>query len=366
MKLTISRNKFLQAVMHADRVSGKNLSLAILNNIYLEATETQLTIRSTNLDIGIEVIIPISCEEIGSLVVKGGVLSSILSNLNDDTVIVTRKNDNLIIQAQKSRLTVKGEPTEDYPTLPKVALDSTFTLPVEVFVKGLEKVAFSASKSDIKPEISSVYIWEKDGYLISVATDSFRLAEQKIKVKDIEHFPGVLIPFKNVQEITRILSSYTGELRLNIDDNQIALAVGNLYITSRVINGKFPDYQRIIPKDEGTRVTMLTQDLVKVLKMSQLFSDAYKQIDIAVKPQEELCTVMSESSTIGSQTTDISVVVEGEALETRANQQYIMDVVGHISSASIIFTFTDGSKPFTLRGVDDKDFLYIVMPMHRS
>ena len=148
----------------------------------------------------------------------------------------------------------------------------TFEIESKKLIDGIKSVYYSASFSDIKPEISSVFIYQENNDLVFVSTDSFRLAEKKIKMRNLEEIEGIIIPFKNIPEILRVIGGFLGIIRICFNKNQISFSFENTYLTSRIIDGVFPDYRQIIPKDIKTEATLLKQDLINALNLSNIFS----------------------------------------------------------------------------------------------
>ena len=185
MRIEIKKDLLKQVVGQAERVTSKNLTLPILNSILLETEENRLTIKATNLEIGLEIEIPVKVEKSGQVAVSAQLLGNFLNNISQEEKINLKEdNGNLIIQTQSSETTIKCQSTEDFPIIPRVTDGGVIEIEANDFVSGLKSVLFSASLSDIKPEISSVYLYTDNDKIIFVSTDSFRLAEKKIEQND--------------------------------------------------------------------------------------------------------------------------------------------------------------------------------------
>ena len=273
MKLECSIEKIKNAISQVERITGKNLTLPVLSSILLIASGKSLKLRSTNLSLGIEVEISAKIEEEGTLAISGSVLNAIFSNVSqNENVRLEEKDGNLLIKTKKSQIKLKSQPHDDFPTIPTVT-GTTFEIEGKKFAEGIKAVYYSSSVSDIKPEISSVFLYTDSDNLVFVSTDSFRLAEKKVKVKGIEEISGILIPFKNITEILRVFGEFQGVIKVCFNKNQISFSSDNVYLTSRIIDGIFPDYRQIIPKGTSTDVVVLKQDLLNALKLSNIFSD---------------------------------------------------------------------------------------------
>lgn len=366
MKVECLKEKFCSAVSKVEKVTGKNMTLPILSCILIEAKDNYLILKATNLDLGIEIKVPAKILKEGVVAVPGSVLNNFLANLsNDSNLKIEEKDGNLYILSSNSQTTIKSHPIEDFPTIPKVMDGKKQEIDFPDFIKGLKSVWYSASLSSIKPELSSVFIHQKGDGLSFVATDSFRLAEKNIKFKKGGDFDSLLIPFKNVVDLLKIISEEKDYFEINSAKNQISFTYKDVYIVSRIIDGAFPDYQQIIAKEFKTEVVVLKQDLLNILKLSNIFSDNFNQINIKVIPQEKSLEIKSKNANVGENSNKLSAVVSGEEIEINFNYKYIIDCFQSIDSDSVSLSFNGLNKPMVIRGVSDKSFTYLVMPMNR-
>ncbi len=366
MKLECNLEKIKNAVNLTERATGKNLTLPILNSILILASGKSLKFRATNLSIGIEVEIPAKIETEGVVAVSGGVLFGVFSNIiQNDNINLKEEGGNIIIQTKKSTVKLKCQPHEDFPTIPMVSGDN-FTINAQSLIEGVKSVYYSSAVSDIKPEISSVYMYSNEDNLVFVSTDSFRLAEKKIKVKELGEIGGILVPFKNISEIIRVFGETQGEVKVCFNKNQISISTTDgVYFTSRVIDGIFPDYKQIIPKDSKTEAVVLKQDLLNALKLSNIFSDKFNQLNLSIKPKQKIFEISSQNSNIGENKTDLDAALSGEDVELSFNYKYFLDCLGSINSDSVVLKLMGANKPMVISGVSDKSFTYLIMPMNR-
>ncbi len=365
MNVECLKEKIRDAVSIAEKVTGKNLSLPILNSLLFVAKDKTVRIRSTNLDLGIEIKIPAKVEEEGVTAIPGNVLHNLLSHIHDKTVVLKLKNNNLSVTTNTISTVIKSYPYEDFPTLPHIQNKTPFIIDSYTFVSGLKSVVYSASLSDIKPEISSIYIHAEADSLVMAATDSFRLAEKRGSIKHGSQFHPVLIPIKNISEIIRILDSVSGDVEIHFDKNQISFITENMYITSRIVDGVFPDYQQIIPKEFKTEAVVLKQDIVDALKMSNIFADKLNQVDFSIDPKEKEFSVYSKNADVGEHTTRIEGALSGEKLSLSFNYRYLIECFSSIAKDSVVFQFSGDARPLIIRGVGDKSFMYLVMPLNK-
>ena len=167
------------------------------------------------------------------------------------------------------------------------------------FLEGVRSVWYAASVSSMKPELSSVFLTHNEDEVVFVATDSFRLAEKKIRVKKLQKFSDILIPVKNIIDIIKILDGLGDEVLVQISEDQIALQLEGVYITSRLVEGNFPDYKQIIPKETKTTIKILKQDLLSGLKTANIFSDRFNKITFHIEPQNKKLSLKTKNSDVG-------------------------------------------------------------------
>ena len=365
MKAECSIDKIKNAVSQVERVTGKNLTLPILNSILVIASGKTLRLRATNLSLGIEMEVPAKVESEGVLAISGSVLNGIFSNVSpNENVLFEEKDGNLSIKTKKSHIKLKCHPHEDFPTIP-IVTGSVFEIDSKKLIDGIKAVYYSSSISDIKPEISSVFMYTNGDNLVFVSTDSFRLAEKKIKVKGMEEILGILIPFKNISEIVKVFGEYYGTIKVCFNKNQISFSGDGVYLTSRIIDGIFPDYRQIIPKDSSTDIVVLKQDLLNALKLSNVFSDKFNQVNLKVSPKAKIFELSSNNHDVGENKTSLDAVINGEDVELSFNYKYFLDCFQSINTDSVSIKLSGAAKPIVISPVSDNSFTYLIMPMNR-
>lgn len=366
MNIECIKDKLIYAISKAEKVTSKNITLPILSCILLEAKNSSLTIKATNLDLGVEITIPVKVIKPGKIAVSGSVLNNFIGNLqNDKNVVLEEISGNLKVYTNHSESIIKAFTADDFPTIPKIVDGKSFNINSQNLMKGFKSVMYSSSSSTIRPTLSSVMMYPDEDNVIFVATDSFRLSEKKINTKKHKDFTQILIPFKNISEIIRVLEDIKDDIEVNLNQNQISFSYNDIYLTSRIIDGNFPDYKQIIPKEFKTEVVVLKQDLLSSLRISNIFSDKFSQVIFNVLPKEKKLKITTKNSDIGENVNNLDAVVKGDSLTISFNYKYIMDCFQSIDSDSISLMFFDNTKPMVMQGVGDKTFLYLVMPMNK-
>ncbi len=365
MKIECIKDKLTQAVGKAERVTGKNLTLPVLGSILLEAKNGNLTVKATNLDLGIEIVVPTKIEKEGTVAVPGGVLFAFLQSIyNDRNITLELKEGNLFVATSHTSTIIKSLPHEDFPSIPHITDGKTIQITAKDFLKGLKSVWYSAAPGSFKPELSSVYIYPEDGNLVFVATDSFRLAEKKVQAKKMGDIPPLLIPFKNIPEIIRTLEDLD-TVDLSINKNQISFAGNSVYLTSRIIDGTFPDYRQIIPKNRTTEVIALKQDLMNTLKTSHIFADKFNKITMSIQPKAKKAEISTKNADVGENLNTFDASLTGEDVTMSFNYKYITDCFQSIEADSVSLEFSSNARPLVIKGVGDNSFTYLAMPMNK-
>jgi DNA polymerase-3 subunit beta len=365
MKLECVKLNLKDALLSAERFTGKQLSLPVLKYVLFIAAEKTLKLRATNLDLGIEIEIPARIEKEGVIAIPADTLGSFLSNLpNEKNITIEQIGEHLTISGSSYSTLIKGFGYEDFPTLPFVTKSTTtFEIDAKVLIAGFKATQYAAAVSDIKPEFSSIYCYTDEQSLIMVATNSSRLAEKRIALKNPPGQFSLLIPGKNVSELVRALEGVTERITVSATKNQISFHSELIHITSRLVDGIFPDYKQIIPKQFTTEAIVLRQDFIDRLKVTTVFSGKLQQVRLKIYPQDKLLEIESRDDDIGETTQQVDATLSGEPVEFLLNQRFLMDVLTYLAVDSVTLSANGSGKPLIIKGVGDNTFTYLVMPM---
>lgn len=369
MKFVCVQNK-LQKALEATSVTGaKNQELKVLGCFLIEAQKNKLVIQTTNIDVATHIEIPAQVSEEGTTAVPIEIFSRVVAgNKNSQEGIECELQEgNLLVTTKTNTTTIKTIPHDDFPTTPYITDGSSFSLPIKTVSDGIKTVSFCAAHSNIKPELSSVFIYKQGKELFFVCTDGFRLAEKVISFdQDMDDF-SLLLPIGSADLTNRILEKVDDELQLLItyNDNQISLSTDELYITSRLVSGNFPDYKQLIPEDKNTSAVMLKNDIQDTLKLIGVFADTFHEVSVEVKPKEKLFAFYTQNKDVGQNQSKIDAALEGDDMLIKFNHRYIGDVFGSVSTDSVEFSFTEANRPLKIETVPKSGFTYIVMPLNK-
>ncbi len=349
-----------------EKISGKNAAFPILSTIRIEARKNYITLRATNLEIGIEVTIPAKVASEGIAVVSASTFFQMLRSEGKTGIIgLETKDGSLYVRSGTGEVRLKTYPEEEFPTIPTLDERGAARIQAEDFLKGLRAVWYAASTSLIKPELASVYLYQEQNALVFVATDSFRLGEKMVPLKGKTDITSFLIPSRNIPEIIRVLEQASGEIEVRSTEHQISFVFEQVYLTSRLVQGSFPDYRQIIPKGQTTEVILLREDLVQALRRTNIFSDKFNQIRFTIQPKKKKCILFAKNDEVGEITENLEASLSGDDLEISFNTRYLTDCFQSINSDSVSLSFSGFGKPLVIRGISDSSFLYLVMPMNR-
>jgi len=366
MNVNVNRQKITDHIQSLEKVTGKQLNLEVLKCILLEAKKDTLVMRATNLDIGIEVSIPATVKKEGVIAVPAAVLSGFLEHSAGEHVDLSLVKDQLKVKAGRASVSINTISSEEFPTLPQ-AKGSHIQISANVFAQGLRSVWYAASTSSMKPELSSVLVSYSGDNLIFAATDSFRLAEKKVQADGVDEFSPLLIPFKNVGDIIRNLDRVTEDtiVEITASNNQISFSFDDTHVTSRLIDGTFPDYGQIIPSQYTTEAIVLKQDLLQALKITNVFANRFNQVSFSVDPSKKQFTITTTGGESGESSVAIEASLSGEVVDVSFNQKYITDSFQSIGADSVTLRLSGNTKPMVIKGVNEPTFLYLTMPMSR-
>lgn len=363
MKIQCLTHYLKNALSLIDKISNKNISLPILSSVLIFSQKKELKLCATNLEIGLELKIPAKIEKEGKIVIPSKLIYGFLSNIpSNENILLEEKNNNLIISTNNSSTTIKGYPVEDFPLIPFIKdTKEFFNLPAKDFISGLNSVSYAASLSEMKPEIASVFINSQKTFSF-VATDSFRLARKIIPYNFSNSF-YLLIPIRSVMEIIRIFENEEGDIKIFPHKNQIFFFSEKIKFFSRLIEGNFPDYEEIIPKNFTTTVILDKNSFGNNLKIASIFSGKLNEVKIELIPEKKEIKIQTNNGDLGEHTAYLPAEIKGEKIKINFNHKYLNDCLRFIPSDKVVLKFSGENKPVFITDSKDNSFYYLVMPM---
>lgn len=362
MKFECKGDVFIKAVQQVSRARSKVQTHNQLQDIHCEVNNHLLTLRATNLELFCEKSIPVKGITNGACLIQGETLLRIISTLasQDITLFCEVIEGVFTLTTIKGVIEIKTSTYEDFPKLPLQG-DLIGTLPFSNIETLLREVSFCSAVTDIKPEISSVFIYTKNNLIYAVATDSFRLAEKTIpNEKDLDF--SVLLPQKHTGEILQILQEEK-DIHISKSQNIITLTGETVTLSIHTITGNFPDYQQLFPKEFLTSITINKEDLQKPLLLTTFFNETYSQVECFFT--KNTCVLHSKNEKIGQVTQTLKTTQEGEDIEVKYNNKFFLEALPYIKGDIVVCHFTTANRPMVIKGKQDTTFTYLLMPLNR-
>ncbi len=372
MLFTCTKENLMHALQQVSGAAGKNIHLPILNNVLISTDDGTVNLATTNLEMAIKTTVRAKIEENGSFTVPAKTLVEYIQLVSSDTVTVSLEDNELVVKAGKSKTRIKGNSAEDFPIVPKIETKYQFNLTSGEFKLALTRVLFACSRSEVRPELSGVYFQfnKTPGMLTMAATDSYRLAEVVVPLAEspnTEVFESI-IPYRTLFELSRVLHVHGGaeQLTMLFDDAQVVFVLGDVTITSRKIEGKYPDYTQIIPKEDKTSAIFLTDALVQEIKAASLFaSQGINAVVLDCNVDEGTIGISSTSTQLGEHASTLTAELSGEEGSTLLNYRYVLDGLNAIDTKESQIKITNATAPVVFAPKDSQEYLYIVMPIRQ-
>jgi DNA polymerase-3 subunit beta len=374
MKFSCTKEKLAKTLSLVVGVSGKNVNLPILGNILIKADNQKVEIVATNLELAVIANLRSKIEEPGSFTVPGRTLMDFVNLLSDEKVDIELQDNELVVKCGKSATKIKGMPSEEFPIIPSLEDGKGFLVDAVELKSGLGQVLSAVAKNDIRPELAGLYFGfntENNPGLVMAATDSYRLAEKKIKLNQGSDSFKVIVPSRTAQEVSHILSAVDNEeneknARILVGENQIALHFNNVQLVSRLVDGQYPDYTQIIPKDFKTTTGFSTIQMIKEIKAAALFTTTgVNAVSLDLNASQGSIGVSSTSSQTGEYSSEIQAEVTGEENSILLNHRYVLDGLNNLSGENAQLKLINGDSPCLLVSQSDDSYLYIVMPIRQ-
>lgn len=367
MKFHASREDFLHGLNIASRAVSTNNTLPILANILLRAEGAKLYFEATNLEIAIRYFLQTDVSNEGSITIPAKLFQSYISLLNDDEIQIHVAEGNTIhVVSKDSKTQIKGLSSRDFPQIPTVERKYEITLPTKKLSEAISEVVFAAATSSARPILSGVYMYGSGNILKLVATDSYRLAEKTIQLeKEISGEIRSIIPARTMLELGRLLGEAALEsVTVIISDNQILFKFGNIELTSRLIDGQFPNYAQVIPQGAKSQVMLEKLALAQTIKRISLFAkENNNNIKLHIDPAAQKLRITTDVTQIGTEEVELDAKVEGEENRIALNSEYVLDLLNALPGGEVKIGMDNKLSPALVRHEKVEDYLHIVMPL---
>ncbi len=361
MKLQVTQENLSKALNTVARIANTRNTLPILGNVLIKTVNNRLSVSSTNLDIAITHLIGSKVSEEGAITVPARLMQDFVSSLPSGVIDLDLEENKLHISTEKYKSTINGVSAEDFPVMPAISGGESWQIPAATLKKGLQQVVFAASSDEARPVLTGVYIHTYEDNLYIVATDSYRLAEaslQKSKAKS-----SILVPGTAMQDVLRVLGDDEELVTVTHDDQQVLFNIGEIELVSRLIEGNYPDYRKLIPANFGVSAGLSKAEFTNITKVSSLFArESAGSITVKVDEAGNQVSIRSVASQLGENTASANAEVRGGG-EVTLNSRFLLDALHAFGGDNVTFSFNGKLDPCLLSSDGDNGYRHIVMPL---
>lgn len=366
MKVICTQENLHKGLSLVSNIANRHSNLPVLNNVLIKANKDGLMLITTDLEIGIKAYVRGKIETEGEFTVDAKLFNNYVNYLPKENIELELKESGLEIKSKNQETIINGLEAEDFPLIPDVNKDNEIELSSGDLKLALQGVMFAASLDSSRAEINAVNFCFESGELILAATDSYRLAEKKIKITNTQEH-NLIIPLKTLQELFRILSEQ-GEQKIKIylNENQIMFVFDGVELISRVIDGKYPDYKQIIPAEFTIKAKCLINELIPAIKAVSLFcKQGINDIRLNFDEKDQKIVIATASSHTGHSLAKVSADIEGNSGDIVFNYRYLLDGLNNIDSDEVYIKVNNNASPGLVQPTQGQEHLYLVMPIRQ-
>ncbi|WP_116133261.1 DNA polymerase III subunit beta [Tropicimonas sp. IMCC34043] len=370
MKISIERGTLLKAVAQAQSVVERRNTIPILANVLIEAEGDAVSFRATDLDIEVVDKAPAVVERSGATTVSAVTLHEIVRKLPDGALVRLADDGTsgrLVVEAGRSTFTLATLPREDFPVMATTDYSSNFSAPAPVLRRLFDKSKFAISTEETRYYLNGVYMHVSQGdsgmVLRCVATDGHRLARIDADLPPgAETMPGVIVPRKTVNELRKLLEDDKTEIAVSVSETKVRFATPEITLTSKVIDGTFPDYARVIPIGNTRKLEVDASEFARAVdRVATVSSERSRAVKLALENDRLVLSVNAPDS--GAAEEELLVAYDDERLEIGFNAKYLLEIASQVDRENAVFLFNSSGDPTLMREGGDTSAIYVVMPM---
>ena len=370
MKLSLERNALLRAMSRAQSVVERRNTIPILGNVLIEAESEQVSFRATDLDIEVIDKARAMVTRAGATTVNAHTLHEITRKLPEGAMVELHDDGasgRLEVRAGRSHFSLATLPREDFPIMASAEYQCDFTCPAPVLRRLFDKAKFAISTEETRYYLNGVYLHAARGadgpVLRCVATDGHRLARIDAALPSgAEQVPGVIVPRKTVGELRKLLDDDEAKIAVSVSETKVRFATPEVTLTSKVIDGTFPDYARVIPTGNAKRLEVDAAEFARAVdRVATVSSERSRAVKMAIEDDRLVLSVNAPDS--GAADEELSVAYADERLEIGFNAKYLLEIAGQVDRENAVFLFNSAGDPTLMREGNDESAVYVVMPM---
>lgn len=366
MELTVLQENLSKGVSYAERFVSSKAQLPILANIYLKTEKGRLKLQATNLETGINLWLGAKIKKKGEITVPAQVFSQFISSLPKKKVNLQLEKETLKVGCGAFSASFSGMKADDFPPLPVLEdKKPDLILPRSLFSSAVSQVCFAAARDEGRPVLTGVKFEPRDKELALVATDGYRLSLKKIKKGKIKISSPLIIPARSLIEVLRIFEeSEEDEIGLSFTKkgNQVVFSLPDVEVVSKLIEGDFPEYQKIIPDSSSTQAILEKESFLKALKVASIFAKDSANI-VKMDLKKDSLTISANSPQLGENKTEVEAKIKGDKEKIAFNCRFLLEFLAHVEAKEIKFGMTKPLNPGVFKIAKDPAFLHVVMPV---
>ncbi|MFH0806632.1 MAG: DNA polymerase III subunit beta [Candidatus Brennerbacteria bacterium] len=367
MKIVVLRDNLLSGLAAVERAVGGSVNLPILKNMLISAREGNVTLTATNLELAITHEVSGKVLETGEVTCPFGILNTIVKNVGAERITLERSGRKLILTTDNYEAQIQAQDPKEYPLIPSVAESAkTAVFNASVLADALESVVVATQYTDIRPEISGVLFRFHENGVTFVATDSFRLSEYVLVSKELAvHGMDAIVPLKTTEEVLRIVQGKGKDalVEVTVDVNQVLFKTATTRIISRLVDGRFPEYHAIIPKEVKNEATIGREELMQAIKLTSSFSGRANDITLTVSENKKSLELSSSDATLGENKYHIPLKMKGEKFSAAFNWRYLFDGLKIYNGANVVLGVNTSDRPVVIKDPSATHLTYVVMPI---
>ena len=364
MKITIEKTPFLNALGHINAIVERKNTAHILANVLLQTSQNTLHLKGTDMDIAITDKAFAQVHESGATTTPVAPLFDLVKKLPDGAEISLHLDgETLLVSAGRSKFKLPTLPTDSFPTMTGTDLPHSFVVGASELATLINYTKLAISMEETRYYLNGIYMHESEGALYAVSTDGHRLAKASTPIgADASGIPGVIIPRKTVIELQKLLEETDSDVAIRLSENKIEFTLKSAVVTSKLIDGTFPEYERVIPKDNDKKLTVVCGAFARSVDRVATLSDG-KMRPIKIELADNTLTLHASHSEFGTAKDEIEVTYDDTAIEIGFNASYLLDIANQIKEGDIVLELKDENCPCIIRSDTNDSVLYVLMPM---
>ncbi|CCQ71996.1 DNA polymerase III subunit beta [Magnetospira sp. QH-2] len=370
MKITLERADLLKVLSHVQSVVERRTTIPILSNVKIEAGDGRLGLNATDMDLDMVESLETDVEAPGATTAPAHTLHDIVRKLPDGAQVsleTSGDDSELTLKAGRSRFTLACLPTTDFPLMASGDLPHTFALSAGELRGLIDRTRFAISTEETRYYLNGIYLHaaQRDGVdvLRAVATDGHRLASVEVPLPPgAAGMPGVIVPRKTVTELRKLIDETGDDVSISLSETKIRFAFDSAVLTSKLIDGTFPDYERVIPQANDKLVDVDRRLLAEAVdRVSAISAEKSRAIKLGIV--DSTLTLAASSPDAGSATEEVEIAYGGDSVEIGFNSRYLLDILQQVEGDSAQMALSDAASPTILRDAGDASAIYVLMPM---